>query len=94
MKINKADGMAIMSQKIQYKDVHQFLHCQDCLGKYLEDRKNNNGLSTESPRDKFNYEFGALPFTYPDGTTANILSVWCKTCGKSTWDSRHLTHLF
>jgi hypothetical protein len=84
----------IMERTLKYEDGFRFLHCSHCLGEYLAEREANGGVSKESPRDAMNYEKSSVPFTYPDGTTANILALWCKKCGRPVWDTRHMTHLF
>jgi uncharacterized protein with PIN domain len=94
MNLSDKDKKKIMSTELKYEDCTQFLHCEHCLSEYLKEREANGGESEASPRDSFNYEPASAKFAYPDGTTANIFSVWCKKCGRLVWDSRHLTHLF
>jgi uncharacterized protein with PIN domain len=94
MNLSNKDKKDIMDVELKYEDNTQFLHCEHCLSAYLKEREANDGESDLSPRDAMNYESASQVFTYPDGTTANIFTVWCKTCGRRVWDSRHLTHLF
>lgn len=72
------------------RDEMMFMHCKHCAEKFIGSEEH----SKKSPRDKFSYEISSYPFTYPNGETCQIFAVWCKTCGRPVWDSRHLTHLF
>lgn len=94
MKLTNKDKEAIMSKELKYEDNERFLHCEHCLEEYMAEREANGGESDQSPRDAMAYEGASQVFTYPDGTTANIFTLWCKKCGRKVWDSRHLTHLF
>lgn len=78
--------------KLDYEKANQFLHCKDCLTKFLKSADYKAGLF--SPKEYMEYEVSSYPFKYPNGHTANILVVWCKKCGKEVWDSRHLTHIY
>lgn len=66
-----------------------WLHCASCL-KRFQDGEIGEG---QSPKEAMKYAASSYPFTYPDGTTAGIVVVWCELCGKQVWDSRHLTSL-
>lgn len=78
--------------KLDYDKPEMFLHCKDCMSKFLESADYKSGLM--SPKDWGQYQGSTYPFTYPDRSTANIFVVWCNRCEKSIWDSRHLTHLY
>lgn len=94
IKLTKKQAIKTHKIKLNYKGAGMFLHCKHCLSKYLKARKKNNGVSKESPRGTIHYEASDYVFTYPNGIKANILVIWCKTCGRSIWDSRHLTNLY
>ncbi len=90
VKFSQEEKKKIMAVKLSYKNSKMFLHCQSCLGPFL----NSAEHAKMSPREAMNYEVSSCPFKYPDGMVANIIVVWCKRCGRSVWDSRHMTHLF
>ena len=92
--LTKSDIIKIEKTKLNYKKVQQFFHCEHCLTKYLKARKAHGGISLLSPQEEMNYEFSSYPFKMPDKTIESILVVWCKTCNRSVWDSRHLTHRY
>lgn len=81
---------ALSRKELKYEDSTQFLHCQDCLSKFLESSQH----SSLTPRDAMEYEVSMVPLEYPDGVTIGVIAVWCKRCGKRVWDSRHLTNMY
>jgi hypothetical protein len=92
--MNNKEAKKTHKIKLDYDKAQPFLHCDHCLKLYLADRKKNNGTSKASPRDTFHYEASGYPFEFPDTTVENIMVIWCKTCGRPVWDSRHLTHRY
>lgn len=91
-KLTEKDIEEISKIKLDYNESQMFLHCKDCMDKFLKSADYKSGLI--SPKDWGQYQGASYPFTYPDGTTANIFVVWCNRCEKQVWDSRHLTHLY
>lgn len=79
-----------MKKEIKYKDITQFIHCKDCMDKFLDSDEHK----TKSPKEFGKLEAGSIPFTYPDGTKANIIAIFCGHCEKQVWDTRHLQPLF
>jgi hypothetical protein len=71
---------------LDYSQVNEFLHCKDCLEKFIGSKL----YDEMSPQDYGNYEFGTCNYVYPDGEEAEIVTIWCKRCHKCVWDSRHL----
>jgi hypothetical protein len=93
LQYSKEEWVDILNTKLDYSKAGMFLHCDHCLTQYLDERDKNQGMSPESPRDTFHYEMSNYPFTYPNNTQVNIVVVWCKTCGRSIWDTRHLGNI-
>ena len=75
----------IFKTELSQDNVKMYFHCKACLPK-----KHEYFPAGESPQSFMSYEVSSYGFTYPSGVMANILVVWCKKCGKSIWDSRHL----
>lgn len=80
----------IKNEQLNIDDSEMFLHCKECLQKFL----GSPSHSTMTPSEAMEYEASAVPLTYPNGKTALVVVIWCKRCGKKVWDSRHLTHLY
>lgn len=71
----------------------QALHCKNCIDDLINNPKNpNHGIL--SPEEYGQYEAKYHHITYPDGTNAGIIGIWCKHCKRPVWDSRHLIHAY
>jgi hypothetical protein len=76
-----------MAKDFDYeKDDQTFLHCKNCLDKFLGSPTHNH----ISPADFLDYCASAYPYTFEDGTTERVFVLWCKHCKLRVWDSRHL----
>ena len=82
----KKELKEIFEKEIKYEEATMFMHCQNCLSKFIGSELH----SYKSAHEAMEYEVSSAPFVYPDGTKASVLVVWCKKCGKEVWDSRHL----
>lgn len=82
----------IMGRETTYEGMEnpQFLHCRTCLDSFIGSEEHEN----MSPQEWGRLEASSSPFTYPDGSVENIVSIWCGRCHKRVWDTRHLTHKF
>lgn len=71
--------------KLAYKNTRHFLHCKDCIDKFLA----SDLSKVMTQKDYSIYEVGTMDFKYPDGKTEKIMVVWCKRCKNRIWDSRN-----
>ena len=69
---------------LDYSLVKSFMHCAHCMEQFLGSPLHD----VMTPGEYGLYEASRYPFTYSDGTHADIVVVWCKRCGRSVWDSR------
>ena len=82
MELTEEQIKKTLNTQLHPENIIQYLQCVECLKK---------GLPRDESVKSFMHQIGATyGFTYPDGTRAQILVLWCKRCGKSIWDSRHL----
>ena len=80
------DMLETENAPLEYERAEMFLHCKHCLDKFYA------GLfgDGDSPREALNYELSSYPFERKNGVKERIFVAWCKRCGRSVWDSRHL----
>ena len=71
---------------LDYKHVEEFLHCRACVQDFYAHLFGNG----QSPREALSYELSSYPFQTQRGVKERIFVAWCKRCGGSVWDSRHL----
>jgi len=71
---------------LDYAKADSFLHCRHCLADFLAGEFGDG----ESPREALSYELSAYPLEVEPGMMERIFVAWCKRCGRSVWDSRHL----
>lgn len=82
----KKDIEVIKRSKPKYKDIQLFLHCKTCIPKDIP-----LGVSA---KEYGNYEIASCKITVGKKKSVNVMTIWCKWCGRLVWDSRHLTHLY
>ncbi|MFA6972514.1 MAG: hypothetical protein WC208_14110 [Gallionella sp.] len=75
----------IQTAVLDYKDCGMFLHCKTCIPSKIP--------FGQSAKEFCSYEIATYPLKVGKGVT-NIITIWCKHCGKLVWDSRHLRHLY
>ena len=86
---NYKEREKIKKKKPTRDDIDGYFHCPKCMQNYEA-----GSLGEGSPRDVLHYEPGTALYTYPDGVTARIITIWCKNCGELVWDSRHMEPMF
>jgi uncharacterized protein with PIN domain len=69
---------------LEYKKTKEFFHCKHCIEQFLGSELHD----IMTPRDYGMYEVGLYDFKMPDGSTSEIVVVWCKRCGRKVWDGR------
>ncbi len=84
-KLTKAEIKQVQQAVLKYDDCGMFLHCKTCIPSKIP--------FGQSARDFAAYEIATYPLKVGEGVV-NIVTIWCKHCGKLVWDSRHLTHLY
>lgn len=71
-------------EPLKYENSSLFLHCKNCL--------NNppKGSAGQAPKDFNTLEAATYPVKYPDGHVENVIVIWCHSCQRPVWDTRHL----
>ena len=90
LKLTKAQIKRIQQAEIPKDSGEMFLHCKHCL----EDYQAGNFGEGMSPKEAMTYSLGQKVIEFDKDKEMGIMVVYCNRCGRPTWDSRHLTHLY
>lgn len=89
-KPTKNDIHHIEIADISYRKAKKFFHCKNCIEQFLGSPLHE----VMTPKEYGMYEVSTYDFSYPDGSIAEIIVVWCKRCGRKIWDGRNLMKLY
>ncbi len=89
-RLTKKQIETVQKAVIKKNSGEMFLHCKHCLKEYQEDKFGEG----QAPKEAMTYALGQTTIEFDKEKYMGIMVVYCNRCGRPTWDSRHLTHLY